>query len=563
MQYMLKRWWNYSATALSVTKTALVTATVVLAVAGSAFAQSGIMLQIKDAPLKEVIMLLTQQSGANIVIADQTNLEKKVTLSLTDVSLEKALSYVVKSAGISYKKMEDGTYIIGGSLDSEPVISPSDIANKLPPVEQVVVAPPRESIWTTIKLVHSQPSQLLRLFGWNGQNPMPNCEADYSGIKHGKSEAEPIKGGVYLNNNSRTYDVTNGVHMENGQPVVPMIDPGSLTPGAGRTDPNSGAAQYVGAGTGYTRGTSGYNPTGGGAPAPPAAPAATSNNANGDFLWPDGVEQARPFDLDNSIIVKGDVEGIEKFKKIVRMLDVPPKQVQIKAEFVEVKTTDVKRFGIDWSLERLNESFNTAFGPVGNVIVGFASGNLTASLKAQLTQDIGRVINSPIISTINNQNAVISINQMIPYWVTVNTVVGDNQIIQQSNPQFITVDTHLNVLPRVNGDGTITMYLEPGVSDTGQIVSGPDGSQIPEQRTQQLVTQRRVANGETIVIGGFIRKNETNSIMKIPILGDLPLVGSLFRTTAKVNEDRELLIFVTPTIIPDASSGTVGGSLIP
>ena len=79
---------------------------------------------------------------------------------------------------------------------------------------------------------------------------------------------------------------------------------------------------------------------------------------------------AVPFDIDNSILVKGDEDGIEKFKKIVRMLDVPPKQVQIKAEFVEVTTNDVKNFGIDWSLQRLNESFNTAFGPAGNVIVG-------------------------------------------------------------------------------------------------------------------------------------------------------------------------------------------------
>jgi type II secretory pathway component GspD/PulD (secretin) len=74
-----------------------------------------------------------------------------------------------------------------------------------------------------------------------------------------------------------------------------------------------------------------------------------------------------------------------------------------------------------------------------------------------------------------------------------------------------------------------------------------------------------VANGETIVIGGFIRKNDSNSVTKIPILGDLPIVGSLFRGTSRTTTDRELLIFVTPTIIPDSTTGSVavGGGLIP
>ncbi len=181
-----------------------------------------------------------------------------------------------------------------------------------------------------------------------------------------------------------------------------------------------------------------------------------------------------PFDLDNSIIVKGDEQGIQDFKNIVRMLDVPPKQVQIKAEFVEVKTDDVKSFGIDWSLDKLNESFSAALsGGTGNVVVGFATGNLTATLRAQLTQDMGRVINSPIISTINNQNAYISINTQIPYWTTYKTVTGTGQIIEQAQPNFITIDTHLDVLPRVNGDGTITMILRPGVADTGNVVTGP------------------------------------------------------------------------------------------
>ncbi|MCE5200190.1 MAG: secretin and TonB N-terminal domain-containing protein [Armatimonadota bacterium] len=560
MHYILRLWRPVVATAVAGA------ALIAIMAASSANAANGIMLQIKDAPLKDVVMLLTQQSGTNIVIADDTKLEKKITASLKDVPLEKALDYIVKGAGVSYRKAEDGTYIIGGATSDESAISLKDVAAALPPVEMpsAAYAPAQESQFVVVKLINSKPSELLRLLGWNGVNPQPNCEPIYPESMMPKQEQGAVS---VISNNGQIYDPTRSIRMQNSQQAVPTIDPSSLNRGAGRTaDQNTGAAQY--GDVGGIR-PPGYNPSSG-RPGGTTGTSSTTSSSNrsgsnngDDFLWPDGVDDARPFDLDNSIIVKGTEDGIEKFKKIVRMLDVPPKQVQIKAEFVEVKTTDVKRFGIDWSLDRLNESFNTAFGPMGNVIVGFTSGNLTAQLKAQLTSDIGRVINSPIISTINNQTAQIQISTIIPYWESISTVVGDT-VIDQAVARYINVQTQLSVLPRVNGDGTITMQLYPQVADTGNQVQGPgDAGSIPEQRTQALYTQRRVANGETIVVGGFIRKNDSNSYQKIPILADLPIVGGLFRTHAKTTEDRELLIFVTPTIIADSGAGTVGDSLVP
>ncbi len=512
--------------------------------------------------------MLTQQSGTNIVIADDASLDTKVTAFLNDVPLEKALNYVVKSAGVSYRKMPDGTYIIGGEDGEQSVEAPKDLPLALTPIEPVApVSVPKDIIVTKITLTHSRPSDILRLMTEDALNGAYQTPGDSFPIMRRNNNSnnnsantppgQGAQGGVFLRqSNGQTLDVTNGVRLQNNQPVIPTIDPTSLNPGSGRTaDVNTGAAQYPAAST-----RSGYNPN---TPNNPSNKPGTTSNTNQNFLWPDGVQNAVPFDLDNSILVKGDEDGIEKFKKIVRMLDVPPKQVSIKAEFVEVDTNQVKNFGIDWSLETINESFNTAFGPTGNVIVGLKTGNLTAQMEAQLTNDVGRIINSPIISTINNQMAYISISTVIPYWISMATVVGTgNSIIQQSTPQFITVETFLDVLPRVNGDGTITMTLSPQIADTGNNVTGPNGEVIPEQTEQTLYTQRRVGNGETIVVGGFIRKNDSDSVQKIPILGDLPIVGSLFRTTAKSLQDSELLIFVTPTIIPDPTGATVGAGLV-
>lgn len=556
MLYTLRLW--RKSTALYVGRTTLCATLVLIAMSCCAFAANGIMLQIKDAPLKEVVMLLTQQSGTNIIIADESKLEKRVTVSLNDVPIEKALDYIVKNAGISYKKMDDGTFIIGGVVEEAQEVS---LPNALPPVEPVV-APASARTWTSIKLIHSKPSELLRLMGWQGTNPMPNCETVYPDrSKPRMPNVTSAPGGTtWLNGQTgEMIPVGPDAAAPKGQPVAPTIDARATSSDAGRTaDPNFGAAQMPGS-PGMP---GGYGRSSGGGNSRPNQSGGSSSGQN--FLWPEDVDNAVPFDLDNSIIVKGGDQGIADFKNIVRMLDVPPKQVQIKAEFVEVKTTDVKRFGINWQLDKLNESFSATLAGGGNVVVGFATGNLTAVLRTQLTSDIGRIINSPIISTINNQNAYISINSEIPYWTTYNTVTGTGTVIEQSQPNFISIDTHLNVLPRVNGDGTITMTLMPGVADTGNVISGPDGAEIPEQRNQELFTQRRVANGETIVVGGFIRKNDSSSVTKIPVLGDLPIVGSLFRGIAKTTEDRELLIFITPTIISDSNTGTIGvGGLTP
>ena len=535
-------------------RAALTAVLLALALAGGVSAADGIMLQIKDAPLKDVVALLTQQSGTNIVMVDDGKLERTVTASLTDVPLEKALDYIVRYAGVSYRKMEDGTYIIGGSFnDQVPVLTPEDVTSVLPAIEPAVT-PSKKIYIDVIPLVHSKPSDLLAALRLPGNGAVAGAERTYPGQSSTRANPKITDpgGGLYNLTGSGSFYGTTGeaVRVQTGQPVPPTIDPRAVSPGAGRTpDPYTGAFQVP------RPPRPGYQPNV--VPGPPTPTPTPGPGGSGQgFLWPDTIEQALPFDLDNAIIVKGDEEGIEEFKQIVRMLDVPPKQVQIKAEFVEVSTHDVKRFGIDWSLQTLNAVFQTDFGPTGNVIVGFSSGNLTAVLRAQLTRDIGRVINSPIISTINNQYAEISINQVIPYWVTMNVISGD-QVIEQSTPQFIQINTMLGVQPRVNGDGTITVQLQPQVSDTGAIVTGPDGTEIPTQRQQTLFTERRVANGETIVVGGFIRKSDSNSVQKIPILGDLPIVGSLFRTTAKTSDDRELLIFVTPTIIED-----IGGLLM-
>ncbi len=539
-------------------------AAVVLVISVCSFAQASneIVLQVKDVPLRDVINLMTAQSGCNIVVSDDIKLDKRISVNLSDVPLEKALDIIVTAAGIGYKKGEDGIYVVGGPRVQSPLLKASDITGSTPavaarveeipaPSVQVAEAPYKESIYTKVTLSYAKPSEVLALLG-------PDAGAMRS-VRH------------EMRSKYRNFKMH---RLNRSQPDIPNDSGVNADNTASRTASGTDGAAQIGGG--YGGGNSGSRGssrnTGGSSNSNYNTSQNTGNNSqyggsgaaggSGSMFVPDGIEDVRAFDIDNSLLIKGDEDAIQKFKEILRLLDVAPAQVEIKAEFIQVSTSEAKKMGIDWSLQRLNESFQTQFTPTGNVTYGLAVGNLTAQLKAELTNSVGRLINSPIISTTNNMDAYISIGKEIPYWTSASTTT--NGVTSQTyTVDFITIDTSLEVTPRVNGDGSITMYLIPSVNGQGTDYKGPDGTLIPEQNTQELETERRVQNGETIVVGGLITKKENSGYQRVPLLADLPFIGSLFRTEDSSNQETELLIFITPTIIRDKagfSAGTTGAA---
>ncbi|MEN6372046.1 MAG: hypothetical protein ABFD64_08540 [Armatimonadota bacterium] len=519
------------------------------AAVGVCASDRGVMLDVRDARLNDVVVLLTQQSGANIIVNPDVS-DKRITAVVYDKPLETVLENVVRTAGVDFWKTDDGTYIIGAKRPEpakavEPVTAPA----QQEPVEKPKYYKEK------ITLVYSHPVELLESMGLTFDN-QPDVQKHFAKTKPvgkvlGVLDEDEYNTGIRFNNVNDQGSVP---------PAVDSGNSGAAVAGRSATAAD-GAGQYPGAG-----GRSGGYPSSAGSPpgmsSSRGGTGSTSNRSSS--LLPDGVDLVQPFPLDNSIIVRGTWEGISEFKELIHMLDVPPKQVSIKAEFIEVTTNDVKRLGIDWSLERLNETINTNFNPSGNVIVGVTTGNLAASLRTELTKSSGNIINSPIISTLNNEYAEINIGSQIPYW-TSSMVTTSTGVVSNSEVNSINIETYLRVLPRVNGDGTITLELMPSVQDTGTMYTAPDGqSQLPETRYQTLQTRRRVMSGETIVVGGFIRKDQSTSTTQIPILGSLPIIGPLFRSSSTTSEDRELLIFVTPTIIGEKSTGSsVGVSTYP
>jgi len=282
----------------------------------------------------------------------------------------------------------------------------------------------------------------------------------------------------------------------------------------------------------------------------------------GGNLFPN-IERIFAFDADNSIIVRGDPVEVAELRELIRMLDVQQKQVMIKAEFVTVKQDDLRAFGIDWSIARgtLTAGTGNTFAS-GDVFVNYATGNVVTQLRASISEGKGRLINAPMVTTMNNVGVSIQVGRYVPIITTGNTFGNQGNVFSsQTNVTFLPVQTSLFVIPRINNDDTITLIVNPQLSDIVSEVANPAGGTLPIVTEQTIQVSRRVKNGDTIVIGGLQAKNDRTAAKKVPILGDLPIIGSLFRSRSVSVNDEELLIFVTASVIKDpVGEETVGGA---
>lgn len=248
----------------------------------------------------------------------------------------------------------------------------------------------------------------------------------------------------------------------------------------------------------------------------------------------------------NAIWIKGSPQRIERIKAQIAMIDVPVDSVILETQFVELTEQGIRNLGID---------FNNANGQIGVGTVqrgGFApfgaslsqnvvSGSIQAALYAQIQNGNGRIVSTPRIAAQSGQTAKILTGDALPILTSI-TLSGVNGVSQQV--QYVNVGVTLQIAPRVSPDGFVTSHIYTVVSSvTGYSQGYPTISQ------REAETSASVRDGETFVIGGLTMDNTLNSKSKIPLLGDLPLVGQAFRADRSTKSKTDLYIVITPHIV--------------
>jgi type IV pilus assembly protein PilQ len=196
-------------------------------------------------------------------------------------------------------------------------------------------------------------------------------------------------------------------------------------------------------------------------------------------------------------------------------------------------------FTIGGLADRLNVNLPAA-GSAGRIAFAILSSNYLVDLELSALQAEGRgeVISTPRVVTTNSKQAYVEQGVELPYLQASSSGAA--------NSAFKKAVLSLQVTPQITPDDRIKMDLQITKDSVGQIFGG-----IPSIDTKRVSTQVLVSNGETVVLGGVYEQALSASVTKVPLLGDLPLLGYLFRTNTNVNNKRELLIFITPKILND------------
>ena len=261
-------------------------------------------------------------------------------------------------------------------------------------------------------------------------------------------------------------------------------------------------------------------------------------------------------DRKNIIMVVCSPVEYKNILSLLTELDAPPRQVLIEATVAELTLTDNLKYGLEWYIKNrmfegaftLQSMFGVPSGP--GLVYQFVSDSqkFRALMNAFASEDKVNILSTPRLIVLDNEEATIQVGTDVPV-VTGEVTAGDVTQAQPSvlrNIQYRSTGVILRVKPTINTEGLLTLSISQEVSEMG---ANPPGINSPTILTRRINTTVVAAHGESIALGGLISESKGWTETKIPLLGDIPVIGPLFKTTSKENRKTELLIFLTPTIL--------------
>lgn len=266
----------------------------------------------------------------------------------------------------------------------------------------------------------------------------------------------------------------------------------------------------------------------------------------------------------NAVVVLGTREDFDVIKQTITELDLIPRQVLIEGTIASIQLKDNMNLGLAWSIKTnigdlnpINISLNPKALQIdpekptdgGLNIIGVDSGTtVRAVINALATQSKAKLLASPHIMVSDNNEARIQVGQQVP--ITTSETYGSSTLAPQRTIQYKDIGIILKVKPQINDSGLVNLQLSQEVSTYTTEILYSNEKQIILNKTE-ATTSLVVKNGQTIVIGGLIREDDSNARSGIPWLSKIPLLGYLFGNTTKENNRTELVILLTPYIVKD------------
>jgi general secretion pathway protein D len=263
-------------------------------------------------------------------------------------------------------------------------------------------------------------------------------------------------------------------------------------------------------------------------------------------------------DYNNALLVYASPYEYVKIERILRKLDVIATQVLIEASIVEVTLEDDLQYGLEWTFQNGigNDYLGTGSlnlssggGGIASQASGFAytvtnsAGFTKAVLNALAEKSLLNVISTPSVLVLDNHTADISVGIQQPIQSRQSVTDGG---VSQTSIEYKDTGVKLQVTPSVNDGGLVTLEVTQSVTDVGNIDTATRQRSFNERSVSSKVAVR---DGDSVVLGGLIRDNASSGKSGVPLLMDIPVLGSLFSSTVDTSARTELLIFITPRVV--------------
>jgi len=296
-----------------------------------------------------------------------------------------------------------------------------------------------------------------------------------------------------------------------------------------------------------------------------------------------------PIEENNQLLVMATPGEYDSILAAIRRLDVSPLQVQIEAKVLEVKLQGELSLGVQWWFDGLiNQNVNNnsqaatgyQYGPGftsnagdrhrsslggggsalpannGGLFYSFLNKNFQVAINALQTSGTAKTLSAPSLVVLNNQQANITVGDQIPiqtisynpYGTAVTGSTTSSALSTIGSTQYVSTGTTLQITPRVNPGGLVYMDVAQEITTPG---TAPAGSNPPISQ-RDLNTQIAVQSGQTVLLGGLIREDNTNSNSGVPLLSSIPVVGNLFKSTDNQRTRTEIIVLITPRVIYNA-----------
>ncbi|MEI7342343.1 type II secretion system secretin GspD [Pectobacterium brasiliense] len=280
----------------------------------------------------------------------------------------------------------------------------------------------------------------------------------------------------------------------------------------------------------------------------------------------------------NSLIVNAAPDIMRDLEQVIAQLDIRRPQVLVEAIIAEVQDADGMNLGVQWANKNagvtqftntglpittmmagadqfrrdgtLGTAATTALGGFNGIAAGFYQGNWSMLLTALSKNSKNDILATPSIVTLDNMEATFNVGQEVPVLAGSQTTSGDNvfQTVERK-----TVGIKLKVKPQINEGDSVLLEIEQEVSSVADAASSSSTDLGATFNTRTVNNAVLVSSGETVVVGGLLDKSSNESASKVPLLGDIPVLGYLFRSNSTETKKRNLMLFIRPSIIRDRS----------